>query len=508
MFTQSRRYGFLASALALLILQLSAGAILSANHGNDIDDVDISDAVADELTHDQAVEPHWIDTISEDGVITLSGRVASILSKERAAMVASTVVGVRGVVNLLSVKPLEKISDRRLEADVKDALLSDPATDLYEIEVNVSDGTIILAGEVGSWQEKKLAGIVAKSVKGARALQNDIAYKIDEKRSDEEIRVAAEQAIWWDSLVDAAKVKVTVRDGLVSLGGVVGSLAEKNRIIDYAFLAGASDVKSANLVVSWWQSRDDKERTRNAPPTDQEIRSAVRDVLFLDPRVSPFRIIIEVDQGITTLRGTVDNMKAKRAASRSTENTVGVVQVINRLKVRPPVVYFDTDLKDEVQKSLERDPFVEVNEIRIAVYSGLVELSGSVATGFERSRAAELAMRINGVVGVNNNIEIRRAPVPYPYNPYVDDWYAEDRTYADDHGRSKTSKTDLEIARDVEKELFWSPFVDSEDINVEVEDGVVTLRGTFESRSEFHAATKNAYDGGAVAVRNKLVYRD
>lgn len=508
MFTQSKRYGFLARALVVLILQIPVGASLSANEGSPIDDVEISDAVTDELTHDLAIETHWIDTISEDGVITLSGRVTSILAKERAAMVAGTVKGVRGVVNLLSVIPPEKISDRRLEADVKDALLSDPATDLYEIKVSVSDGAVTLSGEVGSWQEKKLAGIVAKSIKGARAVQNDIVYKIDETRSDEEIRVAAEQAIWWDSLVDAAKVTVTVRDGLLSLGGVVGSLSEKNRIIEHAYLAGASEVKSANLVVSWRQSNDDKERTQNPSPTDQEIHSAVRDVLFHDPRVSPFRIIIRVDQGVITLRGTVDNMKAKHAASRSTENTVGVVQVINRLKVRPATVYFDADLEEEVQKSLGRDPFVEVSEIQIAVYSGVVELSGSVATGFERSRAEELAIRINGVVGVNNNIEIRRAPVPYPYNLYVDDWYAEDSTYADDNIRRKTSKTDLEIARDVEKELFWSPFVDSEDIDIEVEDGVVTLRGTFESRSEFRAATKNAYDGGAVAVRNKLVYRD
>ncbi len=216
-----------------------------------------------------------------------------------------------------------------------------------------------------------------------------------------------------------------------------------------------------------------------------------------------------MDRGVVTLRGTVDNMKARQAASRSTENTVGVELVINRLRVRPTALYFDADIKDKVQRSLRRDPFIQMDEdeIRVAVYSGVVELSGSVDTSFERSRAEELAMRVNGVVDVNNYIQINRAPVPLPYDPYVDDWYVQESPYPyDPSDRIKTRKSDLDIGRDVEKELYWSPFVDSDKIEIIVKDGVVTLRGTFDSRSEFYAATKNAYDGGAVAVRNKLIY--
>jgi osmotically-inducible protein OsmY len=39
---------------------------------------------------------------------------------------------------------------------------------------------------------------------------------------------------------------------------------------------------------------------------------------------------------------------------------------------------------------------------------------------------------------------------------------------------------------------------------VKVENGVATLPGTVDNWRERDAAAKNAYDGGAVLVRNKL----
>ncbi len=264
-------------ALILLTLQVTCGLAVSVDNKRDIDDVDISDTVLDELAHDHVVEVSWIDVVSENGIVTLSGRVSNILAKERAALIAGTIKGVRGVVNMLQVVTPVITSDRSLAADVKDALLSDPATDLFEIGVGVSDGTVILSGEVDSWQEKKLCAIVAESVKGVRKVRNDIVYRADVERLDEEIRVETEQAISWDSLIDGdSKVKVTVIDGTATLVGIVGSLAEKNRIIDHAYLAGANEVKAAGLDVAWWEREDEKESEQYVIPTDQQIQKAVR----------------------------------------------------------------------------------------------------------------------------------------------------------------------------------------------------------------------------------------
>ncbi len=493
----------------MLILLIALCPDPGTTMAGEIDDETISDTVVDELVHDPVVEAHWIDVVSQDGIATLSGRVENILAKERSALIAGTVMGVRGVVNLLEVIPPAHATDEDVKDAVEDALRSDPATDLFEVGVSVSGGTVTLIGQVDSWQQKKLCSVVAESVQGVTGVRNEIAYNTNSIRLDNEIRVETEQAIYWDALVDGRKVDVRVINGEAVLNGMVASLAEKRRVVDHAYLSGAETVDDEGLEVAWWylKKRDDVEPSaEELKPTDKDIRTAVSDVLLRDPRVSPFRIIVEVDNGAVTLRGTVDNLRARSAATRSAENTVGVVRVTNRLKVRPAAVYLDADIKSSIERSFRRDPFVPVEEIRIGVHSGVVELSGSVNTGFERSRAEELAMRVNGVVGVNNHILISRALMPIPYNPYVDDWYAQDSPYPHDPSRVKTTKSDLEITLDVEKELYWSPFADSDRIEVDVEDGIVTLTGTFDSRSEFYAATKNAFDGGAIAVKNELLY--
>ena len=473
-----------------------------------IDDVDIEDKVLDQLFHDQVVSAHWIDVSSQDGVITLTGRVDSILAKERSTLIAGTIKGVRGVINMLDVLPSLAVSDKALAADVKAALLSDPATDLFEIEVNVSNGVVRLSGTVDSWQEKNLCALVVKDVIGVKEVQNDISYEHDPGRSDKEILEDIEQAIAWDGLVDGDKVEVVVFDRKVTISGRVGSLAEKRRIVNHAFLAEAEKVDATELDIAWWLTDTEKKDVTDLDWTDEALHAAVQDVLFQDPRVSPFRIVIEVKEGVVTLRGMVDNLKAKRAATLSAQNTIGVEQVVNRLKVRPVAVYLDADIKAEIRKSLSRDPFIRVAEINIAVHSGVVELSGVVNTGFEKFRAEELAIRINGVVGVNNHLVVSEKSVPFPYDPYLDDWYAEENPYSRSIDYLKVARTtvDTQIAENIESELFWSPFVDLDNIQVTVEDRVATLTGSVESRSAYLVATQNAYEGGALRVENNLNY--
>jgi HSP20 family molecular chaperone IbpA len=65
-------------------------------------------------------------------------------------------------------------------------------------------------------------------------------------------------------------------------------------------------------------------------------------------------------------------------------------------------------------------------------------------------------------------------------------------------------KSDKEISENVKDQLFWSPFVDEDQVNVSVLNGVVTLTGNVETLSERLAAEENAYEGGAKKVKNNL----
>ena len=64
--------------------------------------------------------------------------------------------------------------------------------------------------------------------------------------------------------------------------------------------------------------------------------------------------------------------------------------------------------------------------------------------------------------------------------------------------------TDADIHASVKKELERSPFVDAASVDVAVDEGTVVLRGEVDSISERDEAFKCAYQGGALAVDDRL----
>jgi len=503
--TDLQRAPFIVGALIMvMLLGLTAAPAGAVQHK--LTNANITDAVQDELLLDSAVFSFMLDVTTMDGIVTLRGTVDNILAKERAARIAETVKGVRAVVNKITVEPSTLRTDWEIRDDVKDALLTDPATDSYEIDVKVEDSGVTLSGTVESMQEKNLCETVAKGVKGVKGVNNEIVFVWPEKRLDHEIKAEVEKALQWDTFVDHALIDVQVRDGKVVLKGTVGSAAEKRLALLDAYVHGVTSVDDSGLEVERWSRDKELRKNKYVVKSDEEIRQAVEDALMYDPRVASFNVTPEVaDDGSTViLRGTVDNLKAKRAAAQDARNTVGVIRIDNRIKVRPGEPLSDRRIEDRVRRALVRHPYVESYEITVDVTNGVADLYGAVDTYFEKSQAEGVTSRVNGVIWVDNNLLVQKQYEPFVYEPYAGDLYP----YAYDwyrHEPRYPAKRDAQIKEDIEDELWWSPFVDSDDVNVMVENGHVTLTGTVDSWGEYSAATDNAYEGGAVHVDNDLV---
>ena len=88
----------------------------------------------------------------------------------------------------------------------------------------------------------------------------------------------------------------------------------------------------------------------------------------------------------------------------------------------------------------------------------------------------------------------------YPYNAALLQAYRQAR-----EARRSRTKSDAEIEADVSNEMHWSVFVDANQVTVQVDDGVVTLRGEVDTVQERVAAVACAYHGGALAVDEQLV---
>jgi len=467
-----------------------------------VTDSSIRAAVEGELIFDQALKLNRIGVQVNDAIVTLDGEVTNVLAKRRAADIAETVRGVRAVVNKINVEPMEHLSDTAIRENVSQALVQDSATRRYRLDVEVDDHVVTLKGNLGSHQQSLLAEKVASYVRGVKEVKNEILVTYKKERSDEQIKAEVEKTLEWNALVDDELIDVNVDDGRVKLSGKVGSLAEKSVASIDAWVQGVKDVVIDNLEVVDWAADERTRESLYVIKPDSEIRSAVKDALLYDPRVYGFKITPSVDTGVVTLRGIVDNLKAKQAAEKTAENTVGVVDVRNRIKVEMSTPT-DEEIENHIETAIKRDPYLKTSDIGYDVSGGVVFLNGIVDTYYEKGRAQDLASRTYGVIEIVNNLKVVHATRPLVNDPYVDDY----RVYGTkwyNYEPAHTYLADNRIHTQVIYELWWSPFVNVEDINVRVEDGVVTLRGEANTLKEWRNAREEAYEGGAVWVKNKI----
>ena len=470
-----------------------------------ISDATIENAVEDELFFDPAVPTYLIDIKCKDGIVTLSGTVHNILAKERAVVIAETVKSVKSIVNLIQVSVINKKTDNSIERDISQALIDNPATERFEIHLNVKDSHVTLNGTVDSFREKKLVETVVKGVDGVKSVENNIALSLSPIRSDTELLSDIQQALRWNALIDHELIKVDVEKGSVRLTGAVGSAAEKREAEKSSWVRGVQNVDTSSLKIRYWARYPILRKTKYNVPSDEKIKEAINAALEQDPRISASGVSVFVSDGIATLKGRVDNLKSSRVAAQDARNTVGISLVRNSLKVKPmPIFINDSELEQKIENAFKRDTYVNDFNISVQVSHGVADLFGKVDTLFQKVRAEDVASMIQGIYIVNNNLQVQRTWTPYYFNPYVDEIYLNDYGWYVSK-RMNTEKSDSEILDAIQRELLWSPFVDAHQITVKVDDGKATLTGKVDSMMEYNAATENAQEGGAVSVDNELV---
>lgn len=468
-----------------------------------LNDQTISDKIEDELWLDPGVMAAEVDVGVTNGIVTLQGDVNNILAKQRAAALAMTVKGVRAVSNQIRVRPSESRADAVVRRDVQAALNADPAADVYEVVVEVKDGVVMLSGTVDSFQERSLAERVVKGVRGVTDLVNEIQVDIKSERPDKEIASEVREVLKWNRFIDDNLISVSVEDGKVTLSGIVGSAAEKRQARYVSWVAGVSAVEDSELEVERW-ARDEKLRgDKFAIKSPNEISDAITDALLYDPRVASFNVDVEVLGSTVTLRGDVDSLQAKQAAESVAQHAVGVTRVSNRIKVKPKYAVSDSDVTARVRDAMERDPYVERFEITPSVISGTAYLYGIVDSNFEKNRAALVAAGVKGVKNVNNYLRVDNTTA-YVYDPFVDEDYFDSAKLMTNYELRAPGKTDAQLKDDIESELWWSPYVNANQVSVEVDRGIATLTGNVNSWMEYQTATENAYEAGATLVDNDI----
>jgi len=137
-------------------------------------DADIAAAVTRALEWDAFVPIEKLNVTVAKGWVTLRGEVEWQYQKEDTERAVRRLTGVRGVTNLLTVRPRVKPSPQELKQKIEDALVRSAETDAERITVEVQDNKVILKGTVRSWAERQEAERVAWSAPGVIAVENRI----------------------------------------------------------------------------------------------------------------------------------------------------------------------------------------------------------------------------------------------------------------------------------------------------------------------------------------------
>ncbi|HKO41864.1 MAG TPA: BON domain-containing protein [Pyrinomonadaceae bacterium] len=212
--------------------------------------------------------------------------------------------------------------------------------------------------------------------------------------------------------------------------------------------------------------------------SDGEIKNQVLRELKWDSRIGWSKIGVEVVKGVVTLTGVVSSYAQKLAAQDAAHRISGVLDVANDVEVKPDatLVRSDADIALAVRHVLLWDALVPDERIKSTVSDGWVTLEGDVDFWHQRQDAEQTVLRLEGVIGVTNQIKV----APRRVDP-------------------------MELREEIECALEQRADRQAERLRIEVHEGAVDLFGRVHSWQEKRAVIGSiSHAPGVTEIRDHL----
>lgn len=214
------------------------------------------------------------------------------------------------------------IADTDLRDRVERQLDWEPQITSTDIGVGADNGVVTLTGFVNTYAEKLLAERGALRTYGVSAVANDIQVKPLFKKIDADIASAALNALQARVDVPDEKIKLTVKDGWITLQGDVDWYYQKNAAeLAVRYLSGVKGVTD-NIKLK-------------PQVSTIEVKDKIEDALKRSAELDARRIRVEAYDSKVTLSGNVHTWFEKDEAESAAWAAPGVTQVSNQIAVVP-----------------------------------------------------------------------------------------------------------------------------------------------------------------------------
>jgi osmotically-inducible protein OsmY len=141
----------------------------------------------------------------------------------------------------------EQVIDQIRDRYVRDPRIQHPA----QVAMTEKAGTVTLRGTVRSLHQRRAAIEIAKSVRGVRAVEDELLVDPRDHSRDDELRGTALQALMANDEVPIDQINVTVADGWLTLTGRVKRQSESNVAFETVFgLPGVGGIVNKIEVVT------------------------------------------------------------------------------------------------------------------------------------------------------------------------------------------------------------------------------------------------------------------
>jgi osmotically-inducible protein OsmY len=214
-------------------------------------------------------------------------------------------------------------------------------------------------------------------------------------KTDAQIKQDVIDQLKWQNDVDETQIGVTVKDGLVTLTGLVFSYPIKLAVEDAVKKVAGVKAIAEDIKVGYLSEQN---------KTDTEIANSVLNAIEWNASIPNDRVLVEVENGWITLSGTLEYAYQRDAAKRTVEYPTGVKGVTNNIILKQ--VIDPKDVQEQIKNAFERSALIDAQGISIETSDHAVKLKGRVRSIIEKEEAQKAAFNAPGVYAVQNELKV------------------------------------------------------------------------------------------------------